>query len=395
MQFLKQLGKKMFYAVVGYVRNTYIALWLVTLCASVYSVMLVYSATLNLGSSRTYMMQIVACVVGYLAAIVISLMDYEKLGELWPIIATICVGLVGLTFVVGQGASGEYSLADDQAWLNIFGVSFQPSELMKIGFMVTFSYHLSMVVRNKQINSAPHLIMLLAHIGFPAALIVAQGDHGTALMFMSMAAIMLIGSGVSWKFITVCAGLVMVALPIVWKIMPPFQKERIRAVYNPRPGDEEDYLYQQTLGRLAVGSGGITGQGWTEGKMIQSGYVPADHNDLIFTVAAEEFGFVGASVVILLLVAMMLMSLRTALHARDPMGRFICLGFFGLIAAQTIFNIGMCLVVLPVIGITLPFFSAGGSSSMCLYFGFGLVLSVYMRSNEVNNSRQFSMMRRA
>jgi len=393
LQFLKQLGKRMVYAVAGYVKNTYIPLWLVTMCASVYSVMLVYSATLNLDSFRTTLMQIVACVVGYLAAIVISLMDYEKLGELWPIIAGVCVGLVGLTFFVGQGASGEYSLADDQAWLNIFGVSFQPSELMKIGFLVTFSYHLSLTVRNKQLNSLPHLLLLLAHIGFPAALIVVQGDHGTALMFLCMAAIMLIGSGISWKFIGACAGLVMVALPIVWKIMPAFQRERIRAVYNPRPGDEEDYLYQQTLGRLAVGSGGITGQGWTEGKMIQSGYVPADHNDLIFTVAAEEFGFVGASLIIIILVSMMFMCLRTAMHSRDYMGRFICLGFFGLLAAQTIFNIGMCLVLLPVIGITLPFFSAGGSSSMCLYFGFGLVLSVYMRSTEA--SRPFSMVRRA
>lgn len=393
LQFLKQLGKRIFYAVVGYVRNTYIPLWIVTICASVYSVMLVYSATLNLDNIRTTLMQIIACVVGYLVAIVISLMDYEKLGELWPLIAAICVGLVGLTFVVGQGASGEYSLADDQAWLNIFGVSFQPSELMKIGFIVTFSYHLSVTIRNKQQNSLPHLMLLLAHVGFPAALIIVQGDHGTALMFLSMAAIMLIGSGISWKFISACAALVLVALPIVWKIMPAFQRERIRAVYNPRPGDEEDYLYQQTLGRLAVGSGGITGQGWTEGQMIQSGYVPADHNDLIFTVAAEEFGFVGASMIIVLLVSMMLMTLRTALHSRDHMGRFICLGFFGLIAAQTIFNIGMCLVVLPVIGITLPFFSAGGSSSMCLYFGFGLVLSVYMRSSEA--ARPFSMVRRA
>jgi len=393
LQFLKQLGKRMFYAVVGYLRTTYIPLWIVTITASVYSIMLVYSATLNLDSFRTTLMQIIACVVGYLAAIVISLMDYEKLGELWPVIAGVCVGLVGLTFIVGQGASGEYSLADDQAWLNIFGVSFQPSELMKIGFIVTFSYHLSITIRNKQLNSIPHLMLLLAHVGFPAALILIQGDHGTMLMFLCMAAIMLIGSGISWKFISACAAIVLVALPVVWNIMPAFQRERIRAVYNPRPGDEEDYLYQQTLGRLAVGSGGITGQGWTKGQMIQSGYVPADHNDLIFTVAAEEFGFVGGLMVIALLVAIMIMTLRTALLSRDDMGKFICLGFFGLIAAQTIFNIGMCLVVLPVIGITLPFFSAGGSSSMCLYFGFGLVLSVYMRSNE--RARQFSMVRRA
>lgn len=392
MKFLSQFGRRFGGAIAGYFRRTYIPYWIVTMCASIYSILLVYSATRSTGSPRTALTQLAACVIGYLAAIVISLMDYERLGELWYLIAGVCVVLVGLTFFVGQGASGEYSLADDQAWLNIFGVSFQPSELMKIGFLVTFSYHLSITIKNKHLNSLPHLLLLLAHIAFPAGLIILQGDQGTALMFLSMAAITLIGSGINWKFLIAGFVAVIASLPVIWQIMPAFQKERIRAVYNPRPGDEMNYLYQQILGRLAIGSGGITGQGWTKGRMIQSGLVPADHNDLIFTVAAEEFGFVGASLVMLILVAIMIMTLNAAIQSRDDMGRFICLGFFGLLAAQTIFNIGMCLVLLPVIGITLPFFSAGGSSSMCLYFGFGLVLSVYMRKNEA--SSPFSMIRR-
>ena len=391
MQKTVNIGKRIIGAIVGYIKNTYLALWVVVLASSVYSCMLVYSATKNLGSNRAVITQMLACILGYIAAIIISLMDYERLGELWYLIGGGCVFLVGLTFFIGTGASGEYSLADDQAWLNIFGVSFQPSELMKIGFIVTFSYHLSLTIKNKNINSLPHLLLLLGHIGLPAGLIVLQGDHGTALMFLSMSVVMLIGSGINWKYLLFGGLLALSMLPIVWQIMPTFQKERIRAVYNPKPGDEMDYLYQQTLGRLAIGSGGLTGQGWQQGRMIQSGLVPADNNDLIFTVAAEEFGFVGASLVLLLLVSIMILSLKTALNARDDMGRFICLGFFGLIAAQTIFNVGMCLVVLPVIGITLPFFSAGGSSSMCLYFGFGLVLSVYMRKNEA--SMKFSGMR--
>ncbi|MBE6752893.1 MAG: rod shape-determining protein RodA [Ruminococcaceae bacterium] len=377
------IGKRIVYAVVNYFKNTYKSMWLVIILASIMSCMMVYSATHSNGT-RTTLVQAIACLVGYAGAVIISLMDYERLGELWWLVGGGCIFLVVLTFFVGVGASGEYSLADDQAWLRIAGVSFQPSELMKIGFLITFPYHLSVVVRNKNLDSLPHLLALVGHIGFPVGLIILQGDHGTALMFLCMAMVIFIGSGISWKYLAIGFAGILAALPIVWKLMGTFQRERIRAVYNPREGDELGSLYQQTLGRLAVGSGGLTGQGWQQGRMIQSGLVPADHNDLIFTVACEEFGFVGGMVVMLLLVSIMLMSLRTAMHARDPMGRFICLGFFGLIATQTIFNIGMCLVVLPVIGITLPFFSAGGSSSMCLYLGFGLVLSVYMRQGETD-----------
>lgn len=380
LAFLTRAGK----SILGYVKRTYVIYWLVVLACSVYSLMLVYSCTGTSGSLRTVLTQLIACVIGYTAAVVISLMDYEKLGELWYLVAGFCLVLVGLTFIIGQGAQGAYSTADDKAWLNIFGVSFQPSELMKIGFLITFSYHLANTIKAGNINSLPHIFLLLGHIMVPVGLIVFQGDHGTALMFLVMAIFILIGSGVDWKYILAGFLALIAVLPILWQVLSPDQQERFRAVYNPKEGDELGHLYQQTLGRYAIGSGGLTGAGWTDGRMIQSGLVPADHNDFIFVVAAEEFGFIGATVLVILLVGVMILTLKAGLEARDDMGRFICLGFFGLIAAQTMFNLGMCLVVLPVIGITLPFFSAGGSSSMCLYFGFGLVLSVYMRRNVSN-----------
>jgi len=383
MQKTVGLGLRVIRAIGNYCRSTYIPFWIVTIIASIYSCMLVYSAT-NAFGTRTLYVQIIACVVGYIGAIIISLMDYERLGEIWYVVAGICLFLVGLTFIWGESASGAFSTADDKAWLNIFGISFQPSELMKIGFLVTFSYHLSHTIKDGNLNSLPHLLLLLGHIGVPVLLIMEQGDHGTALMFMVMAVIIIFGCGIDWKYILFAALAVLAALPIIWNILPPFQRERIRAVYNPREGDEMNILYQQTMGRLAIGSGGLTGQGWLKGQMTQGELVPSDHNDFIFAVAAEEFGFIGATAVIVIEILIMVFTLYTALNARDNMGRFICLGFFGLIAAQTVFNLGMCLVVLPVIGITLPFFSAGGSSSMCLYFGFGLVLSVYMRKNESN-----------
>lgn len=378
MQKALSLLKKTGFAVLKYVKSTYIALWITVLCASVFSCMLVYSATRDNGTRRIAV-QLIACIVGYIGAVIISTMDYERLGELWYLIAAVCVGLVLATFVFGVKGN---ELADDKAWLRIFGVSFQPSELMKIGFIVTFSYHLSLTIKAGHINSIPHLLLVVGHGLIPVVLILLQGDTGNAMIFALIFAFMIFCSGIDWKYIALVVIVALCAVPFVWQKLPSFQKERFRAVYFTNEGDELDALYQQTLGRMALGSGGITGQGWKQGALVQSGIIPEDYTDFIFTVCGEEFGLIGCVFILLIEVSIIILALRAGLTARDNMGKFICLGFIALIATQTIFNIGMCLVVLPVIGITLPFISAGGSSSMCLYFGFGLILSVYMRRNE-------------
>ncbi len=378
MQRLIAFGKKVGLTVYKYFKSTYIPLWITVLCASVFSCMLVYSTTHTLGLRRI-IVQATACIVGYIGAIILSTMDYERLGELWYLIAAVCVSLVLATFVFGvQGTE----LADDRAWLRIFGVSFQPSELMKIGFIITFSYHLSLTIKAGHINSIPHLLLVVAHGLVPIVLILAQGDTGNAMIFALMFAFMIFCSGVDWKYIALVVIVALCSLPFLWQNLPSFQKERIRAVYFTQEGDELDALYQQTIGRMALGSGGITGQGWMKGSLTQSGLIPEDYTDFIFTVAGEEFGLIGCTFILLIELSIIILSLRAAFSSRDHMGKFMCLGFAALIAMQTIFNIGMCLVVLPVIGITLPFMSAGGSSSMCLYFGFGLVLSVHMKRNE-------------
>ena len=378
MQKILVFGKKAGTAILKYVKTTYIALWITVLTASVISCMLVYSTTHD-GGMRRIAVQVIACLVGYVGAVIISTMDYERLGELWYLIAIVCIGLVLATFVFGvQGTE----LADDKAWLRIFGVSFQPSELMKIGFIITFSYHLSLTIKAGHINSVPHLLLVVGHGLIPIVLILAQGDTGNAMIFAFIFAFMIFCSGIDWKYIALVVIVALCAVPFVWQQLPSFQKERFRAVYFPREGDELDALYQQTIGRMALGSGGITGQGWMNGSLTQAGIIPEDYTDFIFTACGEEFGLIGCVIILLIEVFIIILSLRAGLAARDNMGKFMCLGFIALIATQTIFNIGMCLVVLPVIGITLPFISAGGSSSMCLYFGFGLVLSVYMRRNE-------------
>lgn len=376
---IKNNAAKMLYRAINYIKDTYKTYWLVCIATSIYGLLFVYSATLSFSSNRQIIMQCLACIIGYVGALILSTIDYEQLGNMWMLVAIGCLLLVGLTFVIGVSATDE---ADDKAWLRIAGVSFQPSELMKIGFMITFSYHLGKVTEAGKINSFPQLILLAMHAMIPVGLIVAQGDHGTAIIFLMMFIIIMVCSNVKWYYLLMGFVAIGAMLPIVWKIMPTFQKERIRAVYNPREGDETDWLWQQIISKTAIGSGGIKGQGLCKGPMTQGKVNPEAHNDFIFSVIGEECGFIGTTVCILLLLSIMILTLRVAFVAKDEMGKALCIGYFAIIATQSLMNIGMCIGVMPVIGIPLPFFSAGGSSSMCMYFGIGLVVSVYMRRND-------------
>jgi len=144
--------------------------------------------------------------------------------------------------------------------------------------------------------------------------------------------------------------------------------------------------YQQYHGRISIGSGGFSGAGLGNGSRVAAKSVAEQDSDFIFSVAGEELGFIGCTAIILLLLLLMIKVLHVAGTSRDGIGKYMCFGFFGLIAFQTVVNIGMCLTLLPVMGITLPFFSSGGSSAMCLYFGIGLVQGVYMRRQEIDGS---------
>lgn len=163
---------------------------------------------------------------------------------------------------------------------------------------------------------------------------------------------------------------------------------RFIALFNlDDPSVQMDAGYQQYQGRISIGSGKLNGQGLFNGSRVASNSVPFQHSDYIFSVAGEELGFVGCSLIILLLLLLMVKILHVAHSSRDDLGRFICFGYFGIIALQSVSNIGMCLALLPAMGVTLPFFSAGGSSAACMYFGFGLIQSVYMRRKEIDGLR--------
>jgi rod shape determining protein RodA len=343
---------------------------------TLYGCTAVFSATYHMNTFRPIIVQFACMILGVFGALIVSSFDLEKFYKRWYIVAAVGVIPVLLTFFIGIAPEGT----DDKAWLDLGITTFQPSELLKICFILTFSLHLSRIKAN--INKPKYLLPLCAHGAAPILLIHFQGDDGTALVFAIIVVFMMWVAGVSWKYFTAAFGAVLVASPFVYFfVMNDDHRARIKLLFD-IDADIKGIGYQQWLGRRSLANGGLFGQGYLKGTLTQSGIVPEGHNDFIFVGIGEELGFLGCLAVIILLVAICLRCIRVAKLSTKDSNRYVCIGFFAMIFAQSVINIGMCTSVLPVIGITLPFFSAGGTSLLCLYLGVGLVLNVYKHRNE-------------
>ena len=361
--------------IADFIRETDKILLILCIFSSIYGTLAVYSATRHLETIRPAIIQLISMLLGATAAVVISTIDFDKLIKVWYLFAIVGLIPVILTFFIGFAPEGT----DDKAWLDLGITTFQPSELLKISFIITFSAHLSAVKKN--INKPKFLIPVCLHGAFPILLIHFQGDDGTALVFAIMVLCMMAAAGVSWKYFIAAFASVLLASPIIYFfIMNDEQRARIVNMFD----IESDILgatYQQYYARMALANGGIKGQGYLSGSLTQAGIVPEGQNDFIFVSIGEELGFLGCLAVVILLAAICFRSINIAKKCSRDSGKFICVGFFGMIFAQIIINIGMCVALMPVIGVTLPFFSAGGTSLLCVYLGVGLVLNVYMHRN--------------
>ena len=290
-------------------------------------------------------------------------------------VAAGCVGLMIYTFFFGIAPDARQ---DARSWIDLKVLTFQSSELLKVGFIISFSYHLDMV-RDK-INKIRTIIPLVIHGLIPIGLVLMTGDAGSALIFLIMFIGMLFFARINIGYFLAGFCALIVGFVAAWKLklISGLQRERIIALFYPE--QYESTMYQQNNGKIAMGNGGFLGQGFLKGDMTQSGAVPENQNDMILSVAGEEFGFIGALAVILILTILILRVGQTGLRARDNGGYLMCSGIAVMLFAQTFVNIGMELSLLPCIGITLPLFSAGGSSSLCIYLALGIEMSVYRYS---------------
>jgi len=301
----------------------------------------------------------------------IFLVDYRVISEGAYVIYGISVALLVVVLFYGYTTHGS------QRWISLGGFSFQPSELMKLTIILALSRYFDDHKSNESYTLKelfiPFLIVLV-----PFVLILRQPDLGTALILMIIFASMVFFIGMNWKsFAVVLTGSLML-MPIGWHFLKDYQKDRLITFLNP----ENDPLgtgYHIIQSMIAVGSGGIFGKGFLKGSQTQLKFLPEQQTDFVFSVFAEEWGFAGALVLIILFMSLILWGMKIALHSRDLLGTLIAFGITALISWEVFINIGMVLGILPVVGIPLPFLSYGGSAMIVLLTAIGLLMNVSVR----------------
>ena len=317
-----------------------------------------------------FYIQVFASVAGVVLAIVLSFVDYQTVARFWPLYMAVAIVLVILTYFIGEAPNGS----DDKAWLNLGVILFQPSEVLKVAFIFSFGFHLTMV--KNRVNYLSTFLGLLAHAIVPIGMIALQGDYGSMLVFVFIYVVMLIAAGLSWKLLAIAGGILAVAAPIAWFLLPDYLQERFAVAWNPSL-DPLGAGMQQYRGQIALGSGQLFGRGLFADGLYN---FPARHNDMVFAYIGQTLGFVGCIVVALAITIICVKMLFIAKKSNDDMGLYICCGIFAIWLFQTILNIGMVICVLPVIGVTLPLVSYGGTSVMISYLSIGLVMSVHRQS---------------
>ena len=350
----------------------------------------------GIGDYRRAVVQAGAAAIGLCIAVLLSNIDYRSLVKVWPVHVAVTWGMVLPTLFIRNVTVGPLTIGynagdtDNYSWYKLGGFTLQPTELAKISFILTFAMHLNNV-RGK-INEPKELSKLLLHMLVPILIIHIQGDDGTAIIYGIIACCMMFSAGLSWKYIIGAISAAAVAVAVAFgffsdKIGKGYQWYRILAVIDPEnktgwaPSEAvwKNIIYQQQRGEIAIGSGGIFGNGIFSGSYYS---VPNAHNEFVLSWIGNATGFVGCCVVLGILFALVCKTFATGARSEDMLGSFICAGIGGALMAQIAVNVGMNLRVLPVIGVTLPFYSAGGSSVLMLYICVGLVLSVYMHNTK-------------
>ena len=366
-------------------------LLLLGLCtaASLYGLLLIFSATRYIGGYRNIIVQSAAIVLGIVVYIFLSSVDFELFTEKsWKLLLIGSLGFILLTLTpLGISVGGNRS------WLSIpgFPVNIQPAEIAKLSFVLFFSLQCTRL-QERGISRPGSVFQLVGHTGLMcAAIAVASGDFGMALTYLIIFVVVSWSAGVKKRWfllaILLSAGLLFFIWPHVEDL---YFFRRITVVIDHLTGNPDTIWeqtqgvgYQQTRSLLAIGSGGLFGMGYLQGTQTQSLSTVSiidRETDEIFAVCGEELGLVGCALVLLLLSAIILRCIWVSRRAASPHSALIAMGFAGMLLIQTAVNVGMCLYVFPVIGLTLPFFSYGGSSIVTMFAAMGIVSSIKMRS---------------
>lgn len=360
-----------------YIRHTDLLLMVLALVICLFGLVLIWSGSqpqsFKVNPDRVMMVQCIGIGVGFVGMVILSLMDFDRFPWLWIIMAVFNVLLQLSLYWLGKNVGGNKSWIELPGGLNI-----QPGEVGKVIFIYTMASHMNLL-RGKK-NNFWTMVQLVAHMGVTMVAVFAIAkDLGVALMYPLIFLVMLLAYGVSmWWFAAAAAG-AGACVPVLWKLMSLGQKMRILVVFAPEYAQQLDAdeaarrAYQAKHTQTAVSNGQLLGNGYLEGARTQSGWVPESHTDSIFTTCAEELGFIGAVFLLALLMLLVLRIYYDGWRSTDQFSYLVCMGVGGMFMWQIGINVGMNLGIFPVIGLTLPLVSYGGTSMMITLASLGLV----------------------
>jgi len=327
----------------------------------------IYSTTEHSALHGEYKRQIYWLILCVVLALVASQIDYHFLLEQTPWLYVVSVLLLGQLLVAG------HAVAKTKRWLRFGGLTFQVSELVKLVIILCVAAYFA----QRRGNSATwsDLVKLGALAAVPAILVAVEPDLGTALTFFAIVSGGILLAGIRWQQVLVLVLLAALTLPVGWHILRPYQRDRLMTYVHPTQ-DTQGTSYQVTQTKIAIGSGGLWGKGINNGTQSRLGFIPVSHADAIFAAFAEEQGFVGTLLVLLLYFALLLRLLDVAQLAPDRAGAFLLVGLASVLFFQVAINTGMMIGFFPVTGIPLPLMSQGGSSLLFTFLALGVAMNV-------------------
>lgn len=338
---------------------------------NLYSATSVYFGSTRSGLSELYVNQVYWLAIGGVLGFVVAAVDYRYIERFAYVIYTFGVFSLVLVMILARDVRGA------ARWINIGSFSFQPSEFMKVCLVIALAKYLHDDPKNEE-RTLKDMAIPAVLTAVPALLIARQPDLGTAtmlvLLFLSIVSITRIRRKSMLGFLAFVA----VAAPLAWQYALPYQRARVTAFLNPGQ-DLSGSGYHAYHARIAIGNGGVLGEGYMHGLQNQHFFLPDQYSDFPFPVFAEEWGLIGSLVLLFLYAFLVLWAVRIASLARDRFGAVVAVGCGALIFWHTIINLGMASGMLPVVGMTLPLFSYGGSSVTTVLLAIALLMNVSMR----------------
>ncbi|ADK14765.1 MULTISPECIES: rod shape-determining protein RodA [Clostridium] len=353
-------------------RNLDVTTLLVAIAISFFGIMNIYSATHNQSNYYYAKLQLLWVILSTIIIFLILLIDYRIIVQYANLIYWSGVGVLLFNDVTSKAIKGASS------WIRIGNRALEPAEFVKIGLILIIAKKLEEMDCN--INNLKNFLILCFYAFIPIFLIIIQPNLGMALIYLFIVFCIFFIAGLNLKSIIIGIASSIPLCLIIWfsGILKEYQKQRITSFINPG-AYQQDVSFQLTQSLIAVGSGGLHGAGFLKGAQVSGGYIPEVHTDFIFSVIGEEWGLIGSTILLAAYGILIYRIIKSAKDSKDSLGRFICIGIAASLIFSVFQNISMTIGIMPIAGITLPFVSYGGSSSLANFISLALVLNISMR----------------